>query len=1436
MPDDKRSSQLSSQPPSRGGLEVPQNGSGDDAAEKAEGNERPISRGEQPKKERRHQIPGLRQTPYLKIYLLRCEDLDSYKTTSRKPLREWVKENTPQSQKASKANNQENHDAFEWLILHVVSPEDKVAQNANDRKSSSKRDPAQLIEKIRADINGSSKTAVDRVAQVQINEGQTGTTPLGQNPKDGDTGWGDLIFKLKSLILASFDLRVHQYEEDLKEKESQRSLPGWNFNTFFVLKEGLAMGFESVGLVEDALTCYHELSVGLHSIIQGSQTDERSPPTANTLRSYTNELLEELGDALYEPYNAANGTEGESLQAGENGGPTNSRADLGGGILDTGRKPYRELILANQISAFDFRCYVFARQITLLLRLANAPSPEPQSNRHPISEDVLDKYDTQSKFGGPFPRPNSEPENLLLMAEICQRTVEFIVHTSNTIRNDLSHAARRLQKQGANSENPKASRETIIDNLLASWTYSVADCVLQRTLTQALSTQLQPLLRQSNTPSGDGIHSLQQDPNKSSSHSQQFPARTSSLSPAASGIVRPPSPEKYPSVTSLDAMRLLPPAPVRTGSQDLAALRADLMYLKRSIISGIGLRCGGWQTGLPEIRRTHFAHCEGMQDVSLNDDTPKLNGNSGGSPNAVQLSSKQGIRNVALHRALVAKQTFYDAYESLTILTLALYVLGERKRYAEALITDIAATRFQSEDYSAAASYFRQLAPFYAKGDWTDLELVMLHLYALCLRKLERNEEYVGITLKILTKQVQRRKEELGEPQRKLVAAPNASPIAGAKHLENAIAASKTLQKGVTVSMGDFFGELIIDTQIRHKGDRDGFLLHLRLHHLMTEDFEVQEVNIHLLSVDNDQRSELWVSKSDPQLWRCGWVTVVAESSVMQPGIYTVDKVIIKSENIIFQHEALVREKSLFTVSPNDSSATDSKDGREEPPLHVYPQPTSFEARAEHCKEIHLEKTRSIEVVLSSGWNKIFRGTLSIRAGTAGLRLHTADTEVLNARPEIIDKSKPGLIQFSELASEAEARMKIPYTLESELKEIVVRLEITYTIEHGEFTFACAPRISILLPLGVNVQDIFTKEALFSKFSIFTANAVPLRLLHCHLMGTDDFEVHTPALDSDLDIFSRQPVSLLAKITHKTRRSSDRPVQRKFLLQITYTCLDEAVSSSVSEAFSAFLSKTQFFYLSRLLRPIYSTLSLQHLETAALLRSIDLLPFSSYPLSSFLPAIAPADHQSLLQQLRIFHDTHSSILLSSSASTSHTLTIPVEIPTLSILHTVSLSLPSTEPIVINTAVPAELCISHTRRWGPHLTSEAKDSSEFVYEVSAPGDSWLIGGQRRVHFSANEDEVATFHLLLLPQRTGHLLYPSVDIQHAPRAPKGEDDEEEEESRRRDAMEEMLSSETDYKSQGKSISVVDGLQRTTVMIDHEAPGNGAWVLEAEKWGGI
>ena len=192
-----------------------------------------IFRAPNKEKERRHQIPGLRQTPYLRIYLLRCDDSDTYKSTARKLVREWVKDHTPPSQ-SSTANTQENHDAYEWMILHVVLPNTSAASQPHGSSSTAtgekeKSGPASrwtrgtttLLEKLRADFNVSSKSAPDRVAQIRVPKERVpphmipaappASSPvINEGPQEQDRAWADVIARFKVLILLSFDLRTRQ--------------------------------------------------------------------------------------------------------------------------------------------------------------------------------------------------------------------------------------------------------------------------------------------------------------------------------------------------------------------------------------------------------------------------------------------------------------------------------------------------------------------------------------------------------------------------------------------------------------------------------------------------------------------------------------------------------------------------------------------------------------------------------------------------------------------------------------------------------------------------------------------------------------------------------------------------------------------------------------------------------------------------------------------------------------------------------------------------------------------------------------------------------------------------------------------------------------------------------------------------------------------------
>ncbi|KAF8934989.1 hypothetical protein BGZ58_005309 [Dissophora ornata] len=236
----------------------------------------------------------LLQNPYLNLYFVNCEDNEVYKTTVRQQIREWI-------QLVTSKKNQE------WLIVHISSQEN--ARAAKFLRSS-------VLDKVKADFNTSKK---DRqvVAQVRMADTEMSEMEL----------WADFTEKMKEGIVTSFDQNVLTFEEDIRRLDSQRQMPGWNYCTFFILKEGLTNAYEMLNLHEEALRQYDELEASFFQILRD-----------NALTWY-----------------------------GKFGGMHEGDDDAN--LLDLNRKPYRDLIMQNTISVFDFRTYLFGRQCNLLFRL-----------------------------------------------------------------------------------------------------------------------------------------------------------------------------------------------------------------------------------------------------------------------------------------------------------------------------------------------------------------------------------------------------------------------------------------------------------------------------------------------------------------------------------------------------------------------------------------------------------------------------------------------------------------------------------------------------------------------------------------------------------------------------------------------------------------------------------------------------------------------------------------------------------------------------------------------------------------------------------------------------------------------------------------------------------------------------------------------------------
>ena len=550
----------------------------------------------------------------------------------------------------------------------------------------------------------------------------------------------------------------------------------------------------------------------------------------------------------------------------------------------------------------------------------------------------------------------------------------------------------------------------------------------------------------------------------------------------------------------------------------------------------------------------------------------------------------------------------------------------------------------------------------------------------------------------------------------------------------------------------------------------------------------------------------------------------------MIPGWYEFSTIIFEVHKISIQYNC--------SIHPAENVALELPARSQIPKVLLWSSDRAPKIRVSVYSLIHLEQPRSVYIEIQWGNNASASTRLILKSATAGLRLHTAEAEVVLGNCQIVNKTQPSTIGFGESVPKTKVGIKIPYKLDTDTKEIVIRSETTYETEHGTFMLGETHRLSIQLPLGVNVQDIFKEHSLFSKFAISTATGIPLRVVSCELKETDDFVADTPYVDTKcLCVFTKQPVSLVYQIKPKDRAAARRGNgRRKLSMHIDYRCLDEEIISSVQNCFVEMLKKSDFSkYLGLLLPHLTAALRrrLSHavLEVFGLLRQVHIASYSELDWASVLSAVSPVERDAIAFWLQHWHTSNQTVLLPDeprnteelAAAPTRRIIIPVEIPRLHVLHTASLSVAKrslARCFAVGNVIPAELNIRHTRAWSGQPDRSAEPAS-FYYDLEAPSDTWLIAGRRRGLFTASEGEIKTFRMLLLPLRAGKLMLPVLEI-----TPK-------EDQRAGDGG--PMACEVDYESLGAAVEVVPRMKSVTWEIEEGEKGDlngGVGILEVER----
>ncbi|KAG7109394.1 hypothetical protein HYQ44_011930 [Verticillium longisporum] len=884
---------------------------------------------------------------------------------------------------------------------------------------------------------------------------------------------------------------------------------------------------------------------------------------------------------------------------------------------------------------------------------------------------------------------------------------------------------------------------------------------------------------------------------------------------------------------------------LKNGLEDLAARRAELYNLSRNVLEECGKK-RGWGDGWASVPEVEDSGYETMEDIGLDDNEPPAKKAQAGVPQQPLLA---GIEGRLLQAALDNQDDFYRLYETLTDKALRHYTVADHNYAVQASMTDLAILKYHLGDYSAAASYFYRVTPFYGETGWSVLELSMLIMYAHCLHELQRKDEYVRVVLKLLTKAAAAEKDRLARRKGFRLGAgqdmEHASFAVIQGFVGKLLAVTKTFSNEVPVPLGQMFTNPQLDESPEYDVGLDSFSLTIKLSSLLVDDLTIETARMRLTSPDPGVPKELWLESTTPQVLKRGESAIRMHSKTSVSGRYDVDRLSLTSSNIHLHYERDIDH--------------DSSKGAEAfllPKVTVCRQEGGLDCQLTAARHTQLDRNNCLDLKLLTGWNNVTSCEIRVRPSTGGLRLLSTEAKFIGSTFEFASALEPGLFRFSALEPDTSVQLRFPFSTEQDVANISVKVDVIYSTEKGTYTFSAIPTIPISLALGVNVQDVFKHNAIFSRFSVSTASPSPITVYKSELQQSDIFESHFGVAPSKpVVVFPKQPASLLYKITRKKDVAVQPKTQKTLYLKVFYSVVLEQIVATVSRlvkqaVLESDLARYATLVEAQLQKQVPGALSLFDLERAGLLGETS-TSFLVKPAvdGSFrglgkLPGSDKDAARAIASFIQDWQQKNPKLALKSSENIedAQSILIPVDVPSIPILFTIDIqldkSLPSPVPrkdagtpiTGINQLLSANLTLKWTRRWdtSPGVTDSSAAPQEFTYDVTAPPDTWLLGGRKRgrvavpapgTDSSTPDQSVVNIPLIMVPLREGWLPYPSVDMSEA----KAEED---------GLPPTQGHCETDYRNLGETVRVIADREKVTLSLDSSGPGGGPLVVESER----
>jgi hypothetical protein len=525
----------------------------------------------------------------------------------------------------------------------------------------------------------------------------------------------------------------------------------------------------------------------------------------------------------------------------------------------------------------------------------------------------------------------------------------------------------------------------------------------------------------------------------------------------------------------------------------------------------------------------------------------------------------------------------------------------------------------------------------------------------------------------------------------------------------------------------------------------------------------------------------------------------------------------------------------------------------------------AFDVIITATKQTSLDKNNSLDLAIHTGWNSIKKCEIRVKPATGGLRFLTTEAAFVDSSAEFAKPPEAGVFCFDAIAANTVVTVRFPYSIEQDVADVLAKIEATYVTETDVTYHLAKPlTVPVSLAVGVNVQDVFKHQALFSRFNISTATSGPLRLYKSELLDSDLFDsTFGVAPANPVFIFSKQPASLLFKVKRiPGAKASNKKGGRTMYLKLDYSLLEvemeELMRLSITTALETSpLTQYSKFIISTVWREFKGKLLPRDLEQATLKGEMittglrDVVWEKHFVGIGGAPGFGEHAAEQLSAFLRTWQKANNRLAIPTDGMVDpSSILIPVEIPALPVLHTADIRLQNLIPspivdnasgglptVCTNQMLPATLHLKWTRIWD--MDSSVRDDQEFSYEVTAPADTWLLGGRRKGHFvipgpsasspaetmTSTPETEAEIPLILIPLREGWLPYPLIEIREVVSI-----DEE------GGGQATALGCEVDLRNLGETVRVVGDRSGMTVSLDASGPGGGPLVFESDRLAGF